>query len=171
MNTAGASPLMYSRRQTLPYAHQKDRVLPPTFAREDLAAPTNTWRGAAAGRASDSPHGEGETAHPNAYLAFGGSVAPPSASGQKRPREEPWGAVTIETVFVLVKAKPTLIEPLLQEVKAISSVVEARAVTGAWDIVLKLESDYITDALAVVVKDIRSIEGIEATETLVAVNL
>jgi DNA-binding Lrp family transcriptional regulator len=49
--------------------------------------------------------------------------------------------------------------------------VEARAVTGAWDIVLKLERDYITDALAVVVKDIRSIEGIEATETLVAVHL
>jgi DNA-binding Lrp family transcriptional regulator len=81
------------------------------------------------------------------------------------------GASTIETVFVLVKAKPTLIEPLLQELKAINSVVEARAVTGAWDIVLKLERDYITDALAVVVKDIRSIEGIEATETLVAVNL
>lgn len=82
-----------------------------------------------------------------------------------------WGAADIETVFVLVKAKPTLIEPLLQELKAINSVVEARAVTGAWDIVLKLERDYITDALAVVVKDIRSIEGIEATETLVAVNL
>ncbi len=43
--------------------------------------------------------------------------------------------------------------------------------TGAWDIVVRLERDYITDALAVVVKDIRAVEGIEATETLVAVNL
>ena len=77
----------------------------------------------------------------------------------------------METVYVLVKAKPTLIEPLLKALKAIPSVAEARAVTGAWDIVLRLEKDYITDALAVVVKDIRSIEGIEATETLVAVNL
>lgn len=77
----------------------------------------------------------------------------------------------METVYVLVKAKPTLIEPLLKSLKAIPSVAEARAVTGAWDIVLRLEKDYITDALAVVVKDIRSIEGIEATETLVAVNL
>ena len=77
----------------------------------------------------------------------------------------------METVYVLVKTKPTLIEPVLKELKAIASVVEARAVTGAWDIVVRLEKDYITDALAVVVKDIRGIEGIEATETLVAVNL
>ena len=77
----------------------------------------------------------------------------------------------METVYVLVKTKPTLIEPVLKELKAIPSVAEARAVTGAWDIVVRLEKDYITDALAVVVKDIRGIEGIEATETLVAVNL
>lgn len=77
----------------------------------------------------------------------------------------------METVYVLVKTKPTLIEPVLKELQAISSVVEVRAVTGAWDIVLRIEKDFITDALAVVVKDIRAIEGIEATETLVAVNL
>ena len=77
----------------------------------------------------------------------------------------------METVFVLVKTKPTLIEPVLKAIQAISSVAEARAVTGAWDIVVRLEKDYITDALAVVVKDIRAVEGIEATETLVAVNL
>jgi DNA-binding Lrp family transcriptional regulator len=77
----------------------------------------------------------------------------------------------VETVFVLIKAKPTLIEPVLKALQAIPSVVEARAVTGAWDIVLRLERDYITDALAVVVKDIRAVEGIESTETLVGVNL
>jgi DNA-binding Lrp family transcriptional regulator len=77
----------------------------------------------------------------------------------------------METVYVLVKTKPTLIEPVLKELQALPSVAEARAVTGAWDIVLRLEKDYITDALAVVVKDIRAIEGIEATETLVGVNL
>jgi len=77
----------------------------------------------------------------------------------------------METVYVLVKTKPTLIEPVLKELQAISSVVEVRAVTGAWDIVLRIEKDFITDALAVVVKDIRAIEGIDATETLVAVNL
>jgi DNA-binding Lrp family transcriptional regulator len=77
----------------------------------------------------------------------------------------------METVYVLVKTKPTLIEPVLKALQAIPSVVEARPVTGAWDIVLRLEKDYITDALAVVVKEIRGVEGIEATETLVAVNL
>jgi DNA-binding Lrp family transcriptional regulator len=77
----------------------------------------------------------------------------------------------VETVFVLIKTKPTLIEPVLKALQAIPSVVEARAVTGAWDIVLRLEKDYITDALAVVVKDIRGVEGIEMTETLVGVNL
>lgn len=77
----------------------------------------------------------------------------------------------METVFVLVKTKPTLMEPVLKALQAISGVAEARAVTGAWDIVVRLEKDYITDALAVVVKDLRAVEGIEATETLVAVNL
>lgn len=74
-------------------------------------------------------------------------------------------------MYVLVKTKPTLIEPVLKELKAIPSVVEARAVTGSWDIVVRLEKDYITDALAVVVKEIRAVEGIEATETLVAVDI
>jgi DNA-binding Lrp family transcriptional regulator len=76
-----------------------------------------------------------------------------------------------ETVFVLIKTKPTLIELVLKALQAIPSVVEARAVTGAWDIILRLEKDYITDALAVVVKDIRAVEGIEMTETLVGVSL
>jgi DNA-binding Lrp family transcriptional regulator len=77
----------------------------------------------------------------------------------------------VETVFVLIKTKPTLIEPVLKALQAITGVVEARAVTGAWDIVLRLEKDYITDALAIVVKDIRGVEGIEMTETLVGVTL
>src|SRR5690349_22277398 len=113
-----------------------------------------------------------------AYLRFHGETrtliwrrADRSALLRARFRERGRGRVEgMETVYVLVKTKPTLIEPVLKAIQAIPSVVEARPVTGAWDIVVRLEKDYITDALAVVVKEIRAVDGIEATETLVAVN-
>jgi len=77
----------------------------------------------------------------------------------------------METVYVLVKSEPGLLESVLAELKAKSKVTEIAAVTGAYDIIVKVSGDYITDALGIVVRDIRKIKGVVSTETLIAVRM
>lgn len=77
----------------------------------------------------------------------------------------------METVYVLIKTQPGLVEPILHEVESNQSVIEASAVTGAYDIVAKVEKEFVTEALSVVVKEIRQIEGVSSTETLVVLKL
>ena len=77
----------------------------------------------------------------------------------------------METVFVLIKTQPGLVEPVLHEVASNSAVVEATAVTGAYDVIAKVDKEFITESLSVIVKEIRQIEGVSSTETLVALNL
>ena len=43
--------------------------------------------------------------------------------------------------------------------------------TGAYDILVKIEGEYITEVLTTVVRGIRQIEGVTSTETLVEVKL
>jgi DNA-binding Lrp family transcriptional regulator len=77
----------------------------------------------------------------------------------------------METVFVLIKTQPGLVEPVLHEVASNEDVSEATAVSGAYDILAKVEKDFVTEALSVIVKQIRQIEGVASTETLVALKL
>lgn len=77
----------------------------------------------------------------------------------------------METVYVLVKTEPGLLEGILAELKDKTQVTEISAVTGAYDIIIKVSGDYITDALGVVVRDIRKIKGVVSTETLIAVRM
>ncbi|MGQ9583590.1 MAG: Lrp/AsnC family transcriptional regulator [Thermoplasmatota archaeon] len=77
----------------------------------------------------------------------------------------------METVYVLVKTEPGLLESIITELKARPQVTEISAVTGAYDIIVKVSGEYITDALGVVVRDIRKIRGVVSTETLIAVRM
>jgi DNA-binding Lrp family transcriptional regulator len=77
----------------------------------------------------------------------------------------------METVYVLIKTEPGLLEGIMGELKEKSQVTEISAVTGAYDIIVKVSGDYITDALGVVVRDIRKIKGVVSTETLIAVRM
>jgi DNA-binding Lrp family transcriptional regulator len=77
----------------------------------------------------------------------------------------------METVYVLIKTDPGSLENIITTVMKINGVVDLSPVTGAYDIIVKVEGKYITDALSTVVKDIRKIEGVQSTETLIAVKL
>jgi DNA-binding Lrp family transcriptional regulator len=77
----------------------------------------------------------------------------------------------METVYVLVKTEPGLLEGVMTELKAKTQVSEISAVTGAYDVIVKVSGDYITDALGVVVRDIRNIRGVVSTETLIVVRM
>jgi DNA-binding Lrp family transcriptional regulator len=77
----------------------------------------------------------------------------------------------METVYVLIKAQPGLVEPVLHEVASNGAVAEATAVSGAYDVIAKVEKEFVTEALSVIVKEIRQVEGVASTETLVALKL
>lgn len=76
----------------------------------------------------------------------------------------------MDKLYVLVKVEPGHIEDILGSVTQKMFVKEASAVTGSYDIIVKLEGESITQILSTVVKDIHKIPGITSTETLVAVD-
>lgn len=77
----------------------------------------------------------------------------------------------MESVYVLVKAAPGRIEATVKAIAQRPCVVEAAAVTGAYDIIVKVQATSVTEALALVVKEIRPVAGVLSTETLVTVRI
>jgi len=77
----------------------------------------------------------------------------------------------LETVYVLLKTEPGKLEDIIKALKQLEGVREAAPVTGAYDIIVRIDGEFITDALGVVVKEIRKIPGIQGTETLISVKL
>ncbi len=77
----------------------------------------------------------------------------------------------MDKLYVLIKVEPGHIEGILGSIIQTRYVTEASAVTGSYDIIVKVEGESITQILSTVVKDIHRIPGITSTETLVAVDL
>ncbi|MEM3342118.1 MAG: Lrp/AsnC ligand binding domain-containing protein [Thermoplasmata archaeon] len=79
--------------------------------------------------------------------------------------------MSLEKVFVLMKIDSGELENVITQLRTISGVTEVSAVTGPYDIIAKVEGEYITDALGVVVREIRKVKGVSSTETLVGVSI
>ncbi len=77
----------------------------------------------------------------------------------------------MDKLFVLIKVEPGHIEDILGAITQKRYVREASAVTGSYDIIVKIEGASISEILSTVVKEIHRIDGITSTETLVAVDL
>ncbi len=75
----------------------------------------------------------------------------------------------METVFLLVETEVGQLEGVLQRMKAVPGVAEVQAVTGPFDLIVKVEAPHLNTALDTVVHKIRRIPGIKSTETLVTV--
>ncbi|PKK81661.1 MAG: AsnC family transcriptional regulator [Thermoplasmata archaeon HGW-Thermoplasmata-2] len=77
----------------------------------------------------------------------------------------------METIYVLVSVSSGKLEDVLGAARKIEGVKEAHAVTGRYDIIIKMEGRNLAALLNTVVKEIRKIGGIEDTESLIAVDL
>lgn len=77
----------------------------------------------------------------------------------------------MEMVYVLVNTLPGALEKVYTELLKKPGVVDASVVTGPYDIIAKIEGDRITEALGIIVREVRKIEGIKSTETLVVVKM
>jgi len=75
----------------------------------------------------------------------------------------------METLFLLVETEVGRLDEVLQRIRQVPSVTEVQAVTGPFDLIVKVEAPHINAALDTVVHRIRKIPGIKSTETLVTV--
>ncbi|HTS32569.1 MAG TPA: Lrp/AsnC ligand binding domain-containing protein [Thermoplasmata archaeon] len=75
----------------------------------------------------------------------------------------------METLYLLVETEVGQLEGVLQRLKAIPGVVEVEAVTGPFDLIVKVQAAHLNTALDTVVHKIRRVSGIKSTETLVTV--
>ncbi|MEW6070277.1 MAG: Lrp/AsnC ligand binding domain-containing protein [Candidatus Thermoplasmatota archaeon] len=77
----------------------------------------------------------------------------------------------MEFVYVLIRVASGAVESVAAKIADFKNVKEVAIVTGAYDVIAKIESEYITDILTTVVRGIRQIGGVVSTETLVVVKL
>lgn len=75
----------------------------------------------------------------------------------------------METLYLLVETEVGKLDDVLRRMHAVPGVAEVEAVTGPFDLIVKVQAPHINQALDTVVHRIRKIPGIKSTETLVTV--
>jgi DNA-binding Lrp family transcriptional regulator len=88
---------------------------------------------------------------------------------KNRPLGGPSVEGAVETIYLLVVAEVGRLEEILRRLQTVPGVAEVQAVTGPFDLIVKVEAPHINAALDIVIQKIRKIPGIKATETLVTV--
>ena len=76
----------------------------------------------------------------------------------------------METLYLLVETEVGRLEEVVKRIRQVPHVVEVEAVTGPFDLIVKIQAAHVNEALDVVVHRIRRIAGIKGTETLVTVS-
>ena len=77
----------------------------------------------------------------------------------------------METIFILAKVDASFVEGVIRSARAVEGVKEVHAVTGPYDLLIYMEGESVAKLLSKSIKEISGIEGIQCTETLVAINL
>jgi len=75
----------------------------------------------------------------------------------------------MEIVYLLVVTEVGKLDEVVRRLRVIPGVTEVQAVTGPFDLIVKVEAPHINAALDTVVHKIRRVPGIKSTETLVTV--
>ncbi|MHB1932622.1 MAG: Lrp/AsnC ligand binding domain-containing protein [Thermoplasmata archaeon] len=75
----------------------------------------------------------------------------------------------MELIYLLARVDVGRLEEVVHRLREIREVADVQAVTGPYDVIVKLEAERIPTALDIVLQRVRRIPGVLATETLVAV--
>ncbi len=75
----------------------------------------------------------------------------------------------METLYLLVETEIGRLDEVIKRMRSVPGVAEVEAVTGPFDLIVKVQAPHINAALDTVVHRIRKIPGIKSTETLVTV--
>lgn len=76
----------------------------------------------------------------------------------------------METLYLLVETEVGHLEDVRRRIQSVPNVVEVEAVTGPYDLIVKVQAPHINEALDIVVHKIRRVPGIKGTETLVTMS-
>lgn len=76
----------------------------------------------------------------------------------------------METLYLLAETEVGRLDDVLKRLRAIPNVVEVQAVTGPFDLIVKVQAEHINEALDIVVSRIRKVPGLKGTETLVTMS-
>jgi DNA-binding Lrp family transcriptional regulator len=75
----------------------------------------------------------------------------------------------METIYLLCETDVGKLDDVIRRLRTVAGVTEVEAVTGPFDLIVKVQAPHVNQALDIVVHKIRKIPGIKATETLVTV--
>lgn len=73
--------------------------------------------------------------------------------------------------FVLCRLAPGKEQKAVQKIRAIEGVTEVFMTFGGWDVILSAEADTIDKLSGLIVSQIRGVDGVSGTETLVTTGL
>ena len=73
--------------------------------------------------------------------------------------------------FVLCKLNAGLEQKALGQIRQVKGVKDVYMTFGGWDAILTAEADTVDKLSNLVVREVRGIHGVQATETLVTTNL
>lgn len=73
--------------------------------------------------------------------------------------------------FVLCKLAPGKEQKAVQKIRAVPGVTDVYLTFGGWDVILSAEADTIDKLSGLIVSQIRGIDGVAGTETLVTTGL
>lgn len=74
-----------------------------------------------------------------------------------------------DIIYMLVNTEAGELEKVLKEILKLPNILEAWAVTGAHDIIIKIQTPYIAEAMGSKIAEVRKIAGVKSTETLVCI--
>jgi DNA-binding Lrp family transcriptional regulator len=83
-------------------------------------------------------------------------------------KQPPRSGSPVVKAYVLVVTDPGRTHSVALELKDTSAVTEVHEVMGPYDIVAEVEVEQLTDVPSVIIEQIRAIEGIQSTTSLVA---
>jgi DNA-binding Lrp family transcriptional regulator len=107
-------------------------------------------------------------AHNASRRAFGPAGA--TFKNPYRAGATPRGIVRMETLYLLIECEVGRLDEVMRRLRSIPTVAEVEAVTGPFDLIVKLQAERINEALDTVVNRVRKVPGIKGTETLVTVS-
>ncbi len=73
--------------------------------------------------------------------------------------------------YILIRMVPGFEASALSHIRATDGVIEVNTVFGRWDTVAVAESDSLFDLSRLVITQIRGIQGVQDTETLVQIDI
>ena len=73
--------------------------------------------------------------------------------------------------LVLLRLEAGKEESVLAKIRDVKGVTKVQAVFGRWDVVATVEAQDLNALTSLVIKNVRAIDGVSATETLVSTSL